>query len=36
MFMINEPEQCYFLSARNYASMESPTKIISLYDGDVI
>jgi hypothetical protein len=33
---VNEPQEYYYSSARNYAGMESPIKIISLYDGDVI
>ena len=30
---VNEPWEYYYSSARNYASMESPMKITSVYDG---
>ena len=30
---VNEPEEYYYSSARNYAGLESPMKIMSIYDG---
>ena len=33
---VNEPEEYFYSSARNYAGLENAIKIISLYDGNVI
>lgn len=30
---VNEPEEYFYSSARNYAGLESPMKIESIYDG---
>ncbi|MEQ9304585.1 MAG: transposase, partial [Marinoscillum sp.] len=33
---VNEPEEYFYSSARNYAGLESPLKIMSIYDGTVV
>ena len=30
---VNEPEEYFYWSARNYAGLESPLKVMSIYDG---